>query len=340
MQADLWLRPTAEGLYCEPADCYIDAVSPVDRAIVTHGHADHAIAGHHWVIATAPTVAIMQTRYGQDMASHITSLAYYQPWRLGDKQDPVTLTLFPAGHILGSAQVLLEYRNTRVVVSGDYKRSEDPTCLPFEPIECDVFITEATFALPVFRHPPLRDEIKRLTDSLTLFPDRCHLIGVYALGKCQRVILALRESGYNKPIYLHGAQVKLCELYESMGIQLGELIPVSEVTNIKDLAGEIVLAPPSALNDRWSRKLPKVRTSMASGWMQIRARARQRQVELPLVVSDHSDWPQLIETITQVNPKEVWITHGREDALLRQLNLMGINARALRLIGYDEDAAD
>lgn len=340
MQADLWLRPTAEGLYCEPADCYIDAVIPVNRTIVTHGHADHAIAGHHTVIATAPTLAIMHTRYGLDMASQVTSLPYYQPLQLGASHDPVTITLYPAGHILGSAQVLLNYRNTTVVVSGDYKRSADPTCLPFEPIECDVFITEATFALPVFRHPPLSDEIARLTDSLTLFPERCHLIGVYALGKCQRVILALRERGYNKPIYLHGAQSKLCELYESMGIKLGELIPVNDVTNTQDLAGEIVLAPPSALNDRWSRKLPKVRTGMASGWMQIRARARQRQVELPLVVSDHSDWPQLISTITEVNPKEVWITHGREDALLRQLDLMGIKARALRLIGYDEDAPD
>ena len=153
----------------------------------------------------------------------------------------------------------------------------------------------------------------------------------------QRKILALREAGYEKPIYLHGAQLKLCDLYEQLGISLGALIPVSDVSDKKALAGEIVLAPPSALADRWSRSLPNVRPVMASGWMQIRARAKQRNAELPLIISDHCDWPELIQTIEEVNPKEVWVTHGREDALMYQAEKMGFKARALSLVGYDEE---
>ena len=223
------------------------------------------------------------------------------------------------------------------MISGDYKRRHDPTCPPFEVVPCDVFITEATFGLPVFTHPPISHEIDKLLTSLSVFPHRCHLVGTYALGKCQRVLIGLREAGYHKPVYLHGALLKLCELYQQQGIALGELIPVSDVEDKTSLAGEIVLAPPSALADRWSRSLPDVRTVMASGWMQIRARARQRQVELPLIISDHCDWPELLQTIEEVSPKEVWVTHGREDALMYQANLMGFKARALSMVGYDDD---
>jgi putative mRNA 3-end processing factor len=179
--------------------------------------------------------------------------------------------------------------------------------------------------------------MKKLLDSMALFEHRCHLVGVYALGKCQRLILSLRELGYHKPIYLHGALVNLCTFYEENGVDLGQWIPVSEVEDIKSLAGELVLAPPSALNDRWSRKLPDVITAMASGWMQIRARSKQRRSELPLIISDHCDWPELIQTIEQVNPQEVWVTHGREQALVHQAQRMGYKAKALSLIGYDED---
>jgi len=251
--------------------------------------------------------------------------------------NDVAVTFFPAGHILGSTQILIEYSGYRVVVSGDYKRRHDPTCPPFEVVPCDVLITEATFGLPVFKHPPIEHEIDKLLHSLRVFPERCHLVGAYALGKCQRVILALREAGYEKPIYLHGAQLKLCDLYEQLGISLGALIPVSDVADKKALAGEIVLAPPSALADRWSRSLPNVRPVMASGWMQIRARAKQRNAELPLIISDHCDWPELLQTIEEVNPKEVWVTHGREDALMYQAEKMGFKARALSLVGYDEE---
>ena len=340
MQADKWLQPRDNGLYCVAADCYIDPTAPVNRALITHGHADHAIGGHHSVVATAPTIAIMRTRYGEDMAQTVEALDYGHTIELGDPDDPVSCTFYPAGHILGSAQILLSYRGTRVVISGDYKRQPDPTCPPFTAIDCDVFITEATFALPVFKHPPIEQECEKLLQSLALFPERCHLVGVYALGKCQRMILGLRALGYNQPIYLHGAQRRLCDLYEEHGIRLGQLIDVADVADKSELAGEIVLAPPSALSDRWSRSLPEVRKAMASGWMQIRARAHQRQVELPLIVSDHCDWQALLDTIDEVSPGEVWITHGREDALLHQLTTKGVKARALSLIGYDEDATD
>lgn len=332
-----WMTVHEKGLYCAPADCFIDPLEKVDTAVITHGHADHARPGHGQVIASAATLDIMRTRYGSDMAKHTIAMAEGHVKALGAEDDPVYLSLIPAGHILGSCQAVLQFRGQRLVISGDYKRRPDPTCPPFEVKPCDVFITEATFGLPVFKHPPIEQEIAKLLNSLSVFPRRCHLVGTYALGKCQRVILALRNAGYHKPLYLHGALLRLCELYERYGIALGELIPVNDVADKKTLAGEIVLAPPSALADRWSRSLPEVRTVMASGWMQIRARARQRKAELPLIISDHCDWHELIETLKEVSPDEVWVTHGREDALVYQAREMGFKAQALSLIGYENE---
>ena len=332
-----WVSVEEAGLYCRPADIYVDPMLPVKNAIVTHGHADHARSGHDIVYATPQTLKIMTTRYGEDMAKTTYTMPYHETVVLGEADDPVRMTLFPAGHILGSSQVLFEYRGSRLVVSGDYKRRHDPTCPPFEVVPCDVFITEATFGLPVFTHPPIEAEIDKLITSLQVFPHRCHLVGAYALGKCQRVILALRQAGYIKPIYLHGALIRLCNLYQEQGVDLGELIAVNDVEDRDKLAGEVVIAPPSALADRWSRTLPDVRPIVASGWMQIRARARQKQVELPLIISDHCDWPELIQTIEEVQPKEVWVTHGREDALVYQAGQMGFKAKALSLIGYEDD---
>ena len=329
-----WMEVRPEGLYCSAADIYVDPVMPVPRAIVTHGHADHARAGHGRVYATPETLEIMRCRFGEDHCDESVPLAYTQTISLGDKTE---LMLAPAGHILGSAQAVIEHADSRIVVSGDYKRREDPTCEPFVPVRCDVFVTEATFGLPVFRHPPIRDELAKLLASLEQFPERCHLVGTYALGKCQRVMLELRALGYEKPVYLHGALVKLCELYEAQGVALGEWKKVSDVDDVSTLAGEIVLAPPSAIADRWSRRFPDVLSGMASGWMQIRARARQRRAELPLIVSDHCDWSELLETIEDVGAPEIWVTHGREEALVHQATKMGYNARALSLLGYDEE---
>jgi putative mRNA 3-end processing factor len=242
---------------------------------------------------------------------------------------------------LGAAQIVIDHGGKRVVVSGDYKRKSDPTCPPFKPVACDVFVTEATFALPVFRHPEPEGEIAKLLASLKVFPERCHVIGAYSLGKAQRIIALLRQAGYQRPIYLHGAQQKLCQLYQDLGVDLGDLRPATAGEKGKpraDLAGEIVIAPPSAIADKWARRLPDPLVVMASGWMQIRQRAKQSGVEMPLILSDHADWHDLLATIDEINPGEVWVTHGREDALIRALTLKGINARALSLIGYEDDA--
>src|SRR4029077_16863123 len=242
------------------------------------------------------------------------ALGYGETLQVGD----VTVKLVPAGHVLGSAQVVIEWRGRRAVISGDYKRSADPTNPPFELVPCDLFVTEATFALPVFSHGDAKGEVTKLLKSLKQFPERAHVVGVYALGKCQRVIALLREAGYAEPIYIHGALAALCELYESLGVALGERLPVMGVAK-NELAGKIVLAPPAALADRWSRRLPDPLTAMASGWMQVRARARQQGAELPLIISDHADWDELLQTVEDVAAGEVWVTHGREEALVHAL---------------------
>ncbi|MED5359270.1 MAG: ligase-associated DNA damage response exonuclease, partial [Pseudomonadota bacterium] len=243
-----WLKVTPKGLYCVPGDFFIDPHSGVDRAIVTHGHGDHARPGHRSTLATAETLAISALRMGERAWKQTQAIAYKERIRLGD----VEVELFPAGHVLGSAQVAMEYKGSRIVVSGDYKRRPDPTCAPFEVVPCDVFITEATFALPVFRHPDDRGEIAKLLTSVARNPDRTHLVGVYALGKAQRVMSLLRAAGYDQPIYVHGALAGLSELYHAFGIDLGELRNVTP-DNKQDLSGAIVLAPPGATNDRWSR---------------------------------------------------------------------------------------
>ncbi len=329
---ETWLHPAAPGLYCVPGDFYIDPHAAVPRAIVTHGHADHARPGHDAVLATPATLAVMRVRMGAAAGRTQDPLPYGEPRRIGD----ATVTLLPAGHILGSAQVLIEYRGRRAVVTGDYKCRTDPTCAAWEPVTCDLLITEATFGLPVFRHPPDTGEIAKLLASQRLFPERTHLVGVYGLGKCQRLIALLRQAGYDQPIWLHGALVALCDLYRDLGIELGVLRKVADAT--QPLAGEIVLAPPSALADRWSRRLVDPLTVLASGWMRVRGRARQRGVELPLVISDHADWPELLATIDASGAEEIWVTHGREEALVHQARRMGRRARALALVGREDEA--
>jgi putative mRNA 3-end processing factor len=326
-----WIYPTDHGLFCEPGQFFIDPHAAVDRAVITHGHGDHARSGHAQVLASPETIEIMKTRYGGDTAAGAFQ-AYQAPLTI----NGVGLSLVPAGHILGSCQVVLEWQGTRVVVSGDYKRSRDPTCRPFELVSCDLFVTEATFGLPVFKHEPAEKEAARLLASLAANPDRTHLLGVYGLGKCQRMIALVREAGYRAPIYLHGALVELCALYERLGIALGELRPVME-TAPGSLAGALVMCPPAALNDRWSRRMADPVTCFASGWMRVRGRARQRGVELPLVVSDHCDWPELLATIEETGAGEIWVTHGREDALVHQIGKMGRRGRALALVGYEDE---
>ena len=332
-----WLIISKPGLYVTPAYAHIDPVRAVDTAIITHGHADHARAGHGHVIATPETLAIMSARYGANFAAQQTALPYNQQLMLGD----VNVKLIPAGHVLGSAQIVLEYANTKIIAAGDYKRRSDPTCRPFQVEQCDVFITEATFGLPVFAHPEPETQIKKLLEVQHLFPERSIIIGAYSLGKAQRLIALLREAGYDETIFIHGAMKKLCELYISFGIELGSLqtTPIGKIDNQQiSLANKFILAPPSAMGTKWAQRLSDPLVVYASGWMQVRQRAKQGGVELPLVISDHADWNDILRTIKEVNASEIWVTHGREDALIHACSQMGLSAKALSLIGYEDES--
>ena len=318
-------------LHIKPIDAFIDPSRPQARAIVTHGHADHARSGHGAVLATPDTIAIMKARYGEDCAASFQALDFGIPLAI----DAVTVTLYPAGHILGSAQVLLEYRGQRIVVTGDYKRGADRTAQPFELVRCDLLVTEATFGLPVFQHPDPNHEVARLLGSVAANPKRAHVVGCYALGKAQRVISLLRQNGWAAPIYLHGAMIRLCALYEERGIALGELRPSLDASKA-ELAGQIVIAPPSAIKDRWSRRLPDPVLAVASGWMSVKQRAKQSGVELPLVISDHCDWNELRQSIAETGAETIWVTHGREDALVHYCRQQGLVAEPLNIQAFEE----
>ncbi len=333
MHATDLLTLTDEGLYCPQGGFHIDPHLPAARAVVTHGHADHCRPGSRALLATHQTVEIAQTRYGVEAFETTQGAEYGEVLRVGD----VDVTFFPAGHVLGSAQVLIEHKGRRAVVSGDYKCRPDQSCADFELVPCDLFVTEATFGLPVFRHPDGRAEIDKLLRSLEIFPHRSHVIGTYALGKAQRLIAELRAAGYDAPIYIHGALRKLCALYERHGIAMGTLEDATAKGDKDRFRGGITLGPPSAVADRWARRLPDALTGMASGWMSVRQRIKQRNVELPLIISDHADWDELCETIVATGAEDVWVTHGREDALCHWCATQGIRAQPLSIAGLGEE---
>jgi len=330
------LAPTPSGVCCKPGAFYIDPTRPVDKALITHAHSDHARAGHGAVLATQETLDLMRLRYGENFAGTTQAVRYGETLRL----DGATVRFHPAGHVLGSAQIAVECKGFKIVASGDYKDAPDPTCAAFELQPCDVFITEATFGLPVFRHGNAAGEIARLLHSAAVFPDRAHLIGAYSLGKAQRVIALIRAAGYDRPIYLHGALEAITHYYQDRGIALGELRAVRDASKT-ELVGAIALCPPSALQELWSRRFPDPVTSFASGWMRVRARARQRGIHLPLVISDHADWDGLTATVAATGASEIWVTHGQEDALVHWSRSRRLKARPLDIAGYgDEDETD
>jgi putative mRNA 3-end processing factor len=327
------LLPTPAGLCCKLGGFHIDPVRPVERALITHGHSDHARAGHSAVLATQETLDLMRLRYGDNFAGTAQAIAYGESLELGG----VTVTFHSAGHVLGSAQIAVAANGLTIVASGDYKNVADPTCAPFALVPCDVFITEATFALPVFRHGDPDAEIAKLLRSVALFPERAHLVGAYSLGKAQRLIALIRRAGYDAPIYLHGAMESITRYYESRGVALGEL-RLARGASKPNLAGTITICPPSALNDFWTRRFPDPLAAFASGWMRVRARARQQGVSLPLVISDHADWDGLTATIAATGAGEIWVTHGQDDALVHWCGTRGLKARPLDIVGYgDED---
>src|SRR3954471_3376207 len=326
------LRPMPSGLCSPIGDFHIDPTRPVERALITHGHSDHARAGHGAVLATQETLDMMRLRYGPNFAGSTQAIQYGETLKFGETE----VSFRPAGHVLGSAQICVAANGTRVVASGDYKDVADPTCAPFELIPCDVFITEATFGLPVFRHGDANAEIAKLLRSVELFPERAHLVGAYSLGKAQRVIALIRAAGYDKPIYLHGAMESITRYYVSRGIDLGELRLVRDAKKA-ELAGVIAICPPSSLQDRWTRRFPDPVSAFASGWMRVRARARQRGVELPLVISDHADWDGLTATIAATGASQIWVTHGAEEALVHWCTTKGLEARPLHIVGYGDE---
>ena len=325
------LVSTPAGLCCRPGGFHIDPLRPVDRALITHGHSDHARRGHGAVLATQETLDFMRLRYGDDFAKSTQAVRYGETLDIGG----VMVSFHPAGHVLGSAQIRVAHNGLTMVASGDYKDVADPTCAPFELVRCDVFITEATFGLPVFRHGDPAGEIAKLLHSVAVFPERAHLVGAYSLGKAQRLIALIRQAGYDKPIFLHGALESITRYYAAR-MDLGDLHLVRAAKK-PELAGAIALCPPSALKDLWTRRFPEPLAAFASGWMRVRARARQRGVELPLVISDHADWDELNRTLADSGAAEIWVTHGREEALVHQATRDGRRARALALVGREDE---
>jgi putative mRNA 3-end processing factor len=327
-QAESWLKVTRKGLYCEPGDFYVDPALAVDRALITHAHGDHARPGNKAVLATKETLRFMRLRYGKRAGHHLQAVTLGEVISIG----PVKVSFYPAGHVLGSCQILLEYKGCRVVVSGDYKRRPDPTTLDFEVVPCHVFITEATFGLPVFEHPPVESELEKLTHVRTCFPERTLQVSAYSLGKCQRLIAELRRAGIDEPIYLHGSQYHHCEAYQELGVNLGELRSVESCLG-ETLKGAIVFAPLNVLfQDYADRILDPISTS-ASGWLRVRSKSFMGSCELPLIISDHVDWPELTQTIEEVNPEEVWVTHGSEEATIHWCRSHQRRAKALSLVG-------
>ena len=327
-----WLKKKREGLYCVPGNFFIDPVFPVEKALITHAHTDHARPNNKSIFSSKETIELMHLRYGESYCSDFQIARFDEKIKIND----VTVQILPAGHILGSIQFLIKYKGYRLLISGDYKRTKDKTCLSYEPVKCDTFITEATFGLPIFNHPNDQSEVKKLIRSIKANVNKTHLIGVYALGKCQRLITLLRNLGYDETIYLHGALTKISDFYSKNNIKLGNISNISECSR-SEYANKLVLCPPSSLNDKWSQKFKNVVKGYASGWMRIRQRVKQKNIELPLILSDHADWGEILKTVNDVNPNEVLVTHGREEALVNYLTKKNFKSSALNLIGFEDE---
>lgn len=325
-QSDLLgvLRITEAGLYCQPGDFYIDPWRPVPRAVITHAHSDHARRGADSYLCLPPTEPILKSRLGQDITvntvSHGTSLSLGQ----------TRVSLHPAGHILGSAQVRIEYRGRVVVVTGDFKTAPDPTCQDFELLPCDGLVTESTFGLPVFRWQSdtvVAGEINAWWRR-NVAAGKCSVLFGYALGKSQRV-LSLLDDQIGK-IYLHGALAAPTEIYRQQGVNLPATELVSSMPKDHDWRGAMVLAVPSAHGTSWMRRFGDVSTATASGWMQIRGNRRRRGFDIGFVLSDHADWPSLLSTVKSSGAEQVWVTHGYSDILAKYLTEQGITAHPVR----------
>lgn len=328
------IRLTSAGLYCEAGDFYIDPWRPVARAVITHAHADHARSGSDDYYASASSLPILQKRLGHQ--ARVNSLEYGQRIEFGQ----TSVSLHPAGHILGSAQVRVEHDGEVWVASGDYKRDADPSCEAFEVVPCDTFITEATFALPVYRWPPASLVARQVFEwwQENKRAGRASVLFCYALGKAQRLLAEL-TAYTQETVLLHGAVTGLTDIYREAGVAMLPTEPaVLEADRKKrNYAGELIIAPPGANGTTWMRRFGQCGTGFCSGWMQIRGNRRRRGYDRGFVISDHADWPSLVTTIKQTGAARVLATHGQSDVLVRYLNERGFNAAALQTSFGDEE---
>ncbi|MBE9179539.1 ligase-associated DNA damage response exonuclease [Oculatella sp. LEGE 06141] len=315
-----------EGLYCEQGGFHIDPWRPVDCALITHAHSDHARSGSHHYLATHRSEGILRRRLGNDI--NLQGVEYGQKIKLGN----TWVSFHPAGHVLGSAQIRVEYRDEVWVVSGDYKRNDDPTCDAFEVVPCDTFITEATFGLPIYKWQTGKQTCQQIYDWWQGDRDRPSLLFCYAFGKAQRILGELTQLT-EQPVYVHGAVHVLTEIYRQAGIAMVETIPASELPRSHSFNGALILAPPSAYRSTWMRRFPQPQTGFASGWMAVRGARRRRGYERGFVLSDHADWQGLVDTVLQTQAKTVYVTHGQTEVLSRYLSeVHHINALPLNTL--------
>jgi putative mRNA 3-end processing factor len=313
LRAEGLLHPTPAGLYCPAADAWIDPVRPVPRALLTHAHADHARpgSGAYWAIASSE--GILRQRLGASITLH--RLEYGQEFRLGDAR----LSFHSAGHVLGSAQIRVEAGGESWLVSGDYKRQGDPSCVPFQPVRADCLITEATFALPIYRWPSGPSVVAEIVEWWRQVPQRPSVLFCYAFGKAQRILAELAALGVEEEVLLHGAVQALMAPYRDAGVAMPPTRPLAELERGTSLAGRLVLAPPSAAASPWMGRLKGAQSGFASGWMAVRGARRRRGHGRGFVLSDHADWPGLLRTVRESGARRVLVTHGQSDVLARYL---------------------
>jgi putative mRNA 3-end processing factor len=324
MNGSTLLQSTAAGLYCPGGDFHIDPWLPVPRAVITHAHSDHLRWGCGHYLVAAEGLAVTRARLEPDAS--VQAVPYGEAVRFGGVQ----VSLHPAGHILGSAQVRVEERGEVWVVSGDYKREPSPTCAPFEPLRAHTFVTESTFGLPIFRWEPEREVFDAINAwwRANAAVGRASLLYGYALGKAQRLLAGV-DAGIG-PIYTHGAVERLNEVYRAEGITLPDTVPVSTMPARAGVwGGALIVAPPSAHGSPWTRRFGEASTAFASGWMRIRGTRRRRAVDRGFVLSDHADWPGLLETIAETGAERVWVTHGYSATLAQLLRERGLDAAAI-----------
>ena len=317
------LRTTDRGLYCEAGDFYIDPWMPVDRAVITHAHGDHARWGSRTYLCSKESEQVLRTRlFNADIAT--------RSWGETFHINGVTLSLHPAGHILGSAQIRVEHRGEVWVVSGDYKTEPDPTCTPFEPVRCHVFITESTFGLPIYRWERQSETFSAMASwwKSNREAGRASIVFAYALGKAQRVLAGLADAAEGG-FYTHGAVERLNRDYRECGIPLPATTYAGSISKGHDWAGALIVAPPSAGGSTWLRRFGAASTAFVSGWMRVRGARRRRSVDRGFVLSDHVDWPALMSAIDSTGARRVLVTHGYRDPVVRVLREKGIEADSL-----------